>query len=302
MILALRRDLETAIAFHWIQDAARCLPVFRRNRLQWPRTSNSRRAQKATCGENAVMKSLGAVERHPFRFSFLLLLLLVLVQAAGVVIASRVGLPASSIGTFTEIVLALILIILVSRLRWWNEIGFRKLEHPADLLYFLPALALPIGNLTFGIAVTEVSALLSFATLAIASGFVEEVIFRGLILRAFVPRGQWKALVTSSALFGFTHALNVFAGHDPLYATLQVGYALAIGFGFGAMALKSRLLWPLALAHGLGNFFAFINGGQVGPYFFVVSTLYIVLFVGYGLYLMLRGEANRGAGQWVPHG
>jgi membrane protease YdiL (CAAX protease family) len=108
-------------------------------------------------------------------------------------------------------------------------------------------------------------------------------------------------LVTSTALFGLTHALNVFAGHDPLYAALQVGYALAIGFGFGAMVLKSRLLWPLALTHGLGNFFAFINAGQIGPQLFVVLTLYIVLFVGYGLYLMLRGEAKRGAGQSVLH-
>jgi uncharacterized protein len=248
------------------------------------------------------VKSLDAAQRQPFRFSFLLLLLLVLVQAAGVVIAGRTGLPASRVGIVTELVLALILIILVSRLGWWKEIGFRKPEHPADLLLFLPALALPIGNLTFGVAVTGVSAFLSLATLAMASGFVEEVIFRGLMLRAFAPGGQWKALVTSTALFGFTHALNVFAGHDPLYAALQVGYALGIGFGFGAMALKSRLLWPLVLAHGLGNFFAFINDGQVGPHLFVALTLYIVLSVGYGLYLMLRGEAKRDVGHWVPHG
>jgi uncharacterized protein len=256
------------------------------------------------------MKSLSAAERHPFRFSFLLLLMLVLVQAAGVVIAGRTGLPASRVGIVTELVLALMLVILVSRLRWWKEIGYRKPEHPADLLIFLPALALPIGNLTFGIAVTGVSALLSFATLAIASGFVEEVMFRGLMLRAFAPGGPWKALVTSTALFGLTHALNVFAGHDPRYAAFQVGYALAIGFGFGAMALKGRLLWPLALAHAAGNFFAFINDGQMGVHLLVVSTLYIVLFVGCGLYLMLRakpvgthaGQAINGRSELIPEG
>jgi membrane protease YdiL (CAAX protease family) len=240
-----------------------------------------------------------AVERHPFRFSFLLILLLVLVQAAGVVVGRRVGLPASGVGAFTEFVLALILVSLVSGLRWWSDIGFRKPKQPADLLVFLPALALPIGNLTFGVAVTQLSALLSVATLAIASGFVEEVIFRGLILRAFAPSGQWKALFTSTVLFGFVHAFNVFAGHDPVYAALQVGYALAIGFGFGAMALKSRLLWPLALVHGLGNFIALINDGQVGPYLFVILALYIALFVGYGLYLMLRDESKRAAGLLV---
>jgi len=234
------------------------------------------------------MPNLNAAERHPFRFSLLLLVLLVLVQAAAVVIAGLAGLPASRVGLYTEIALALILVVLISRLRWWDAIGFRKLEHPASLLIFLPALALPLGNLTFGITVTQLAALLGFAALAIASGFVEEVIFRGLMLRAFMPSGQWKAVVIPAGLFGLAHALNVFAGSNPLAAAVQVGYALAIGFGFGAMALKSRLIWPLALAHGLGNSFAFVNGGQVGPQFFIVSSLYILLFSGYGLYLMLQ--------------
>jgi hypothetical protein len=94
--------------------------------------------------------------------------------------------------------------------------------------------------------------------------------------------------------------MNIFAGHAPVYAALQVGYALAIGFGFGAIALKSRLLWPLALVHGLGNFIALINDGQLGLHLFVLLALCIALFVGYGLYLMLRGEAERDAGLWVP--
>ena len=67
-----------------------------------------------------------------------------------------------------------------------------------------------------------------------------------------------------------------FAGYTPLYALLQVAYALAIGFCFGAMVVKSRLLWPLIIVHGLGNFAAFLNDGQVGMHLYVVTIFYVV--------------------------
>lgn len=234
------------------------------------------------------MENLHFGEKHPFRFSFLMLLLLVVVQAAGVVIAQQMGLPLTSFGGYTEAVLAIILVIIVSRLGWWQEIGFRKPERLASLLLFLPALALTFGNLTFGIAATQVSALLTFAFLAVTSGFVEEVLFRGLMLRAFLPQGEWKAVLIPAAIFGLTHLLNVIAGYEPVYAVIQVCYALSIGFGFGAMVIKGRIIWPLIIAHALGNFFAFINNGQIGAQLLVVSLMYIVLFTGYGLYLMLH--------------
>ena len=236
------------------------------------------------------MNTPTSIENHPFRFSIFILLTLVIVQGIGVTIASLLGQSPDSFGVYTEIVLSLVLVILISKLGWWQEIGFRKPVHPAKLLLFLPALALPLGNLTFGISVAQMSVLLNFALLAIASGFVEEGLFRGLMLRAFLPRGKWQAVLITTALFGFTHLMNIFAGYEPLYAVVQVCYALAIGFGFGAMAIKGRLLWPLVIAHALGNFFAFINDGQIGPQFFAISIFYIILFTGYGLVLMLRKE------------
>jgi membrane protease YdiL (CAAX protease family) len=97
-------------------------------------------------------------------------------------------------------------------------------------------------------------------------------------------------VITTSAVFGLTHALNVFAGYTSLYALLQVAYALAIGFCFGAMVVKSRLLWPLIIVHGLGNFAAFLNDGEVGMQLYVVTAFYVILFTGYGLYLMTRPD------------
>jgi membrane protease YdiL (CAAX protease family) len=236
------------------------------------------------------MEKTTFADKRPWLFSLLLVLLLVIVQAAGVVTAQRRGLPSNTFGVYTEIVLVVILATITSRMKWWSKIGFGRVENPAILLLFLPALALVIGNLSFGIAVRQAPALLTFALLAITSGFVEEVVFRGLMLRAFLPRGPWKAVLVTAAIFGFTHLMNVFAGYEPLYAVIQVAYALAIGFCFGAMAVKGGVIWPLVITHALGNFFAFINNGQIGMQLYIVSLIYIVLFTGWGLYLMLRKE------------
>jgi uncharacterized protein len=229
-------------------------------------------------------------ERRPILFSFLLVLLLVAIQAVGVVVAERMGLPPTSLQIFTGCALALALSAIVSALRWWGAIGFRRPERVASLVLFIPALALLVGNLTFGISQAPFLAIAVATVAAASSGFVEEVVFRGLMLRAFLPRGAWTAVITTSAVFGLTHALNVFAGYTPLYALLQVAYALAIGFCFGAMVVKSRLLWPLIIVHGLGNFAAFLNDGQVGMHLYVVTIFYVVLFTGYGLYLMTRPD------------
>lgn len=241
------------------------------------------------------MKSGSFAERHPFVFSFALILLFFLISAAGVIAAQRRGLPASTFAVYSEIALAIALSAIVWRMGWWEKIGFRRPGGSRALLLYLPALILVAGNLTFGIHVTALPALLTFALLAALSGFVEELTFRGLMLTAFLPRGGWYAVIASSIIFGLAHAMNVLGGSNPLYVVIQIVYALAIGFGFGAMALRGRMLWPLMVAHALGNFVAFINtdsgqvtGGTVGPQLYIVSLVYILVFGGYGLYLMRR--------------
>ena len=236
-------------------------------------------------------------ERQPLVFSLLILALLLAVNAAGVAAAQAMSLPPQSFSLVTEIVVVIVLAIVVSAMRWWREIGFRKAESPKALLWFLPALALTAGSLSFGIYTTEIRALLVFAVLAAASGFVEETIFRGLMLRAFLPRGAWTAVLVPSVIFGLSHAANLLAGADPLVTGVQILYALAIGIGFGAVAVKTRLIWPLVIAHGLGNFFSFINAptnqaltGSLLTHFLVVTSAYVVLFTAYGLYLMLHKE------------
>jgi membrane protease YdiL (CAAX protease family) len=108
----------------------------------------------------------------------------------GVVAAERMDLLPTSLQIFTGCALALALSAIVSALRWWEAIGFRRPERVASLVLFVPALALVVGNLTFGISQAPFMTIVVAAVAAASSGFVEEVVFRGLMLRAFLPRGH----------------------------------------------------------------------------------------------------------------
>jgi hypothetical protein len=85
--------------------------------------------------------------------------------------------------------------------------------------------------------------LLAFASLALAPALGEELLFRGLLLRAALPRlgARW-AIVLSAAAFGLVHL-------DPV----QSPAAFALGIYLGAAALAAASLWAPVLCHGANN-------------------------------------------------
>lgn len=134
--------------------------------------------------------------------------------------------------------------------------------------------------------------------MAVLSGFVEEILFRGLILHALLPTGIWRAALLSAALFGGMHMLNALSFPSPAYALLQVGYAAAIGFTYAALVIRTGAIWPLILAHFLTNFAGFLavgGAGSDGPVAvreFAFAAAYIILFGAYGVFLLRVGRAE----------
>lgn len=90
----------------------------------------------------------------------------------------------------------------------------------------------------------------SMLATAIVSGVVEEVVFRGVVMRQLEAwLGSWAALAITAAFFGFAHLLNP-------GATVFAGFAIAMEAGIllGACYLYTRRLWlPIGL-HAAWNF------------------------------------------------
>ena len=99
--------------------------------------------------------------------------------------------------------------------------------------------------------------LVESVSLAVMSGFIEELITRGIIFRIIEESlGTWIALVFSALLFGSMHLANP---HATLFSAAAI--ALEAGLLLGACYILTRRLW---LAIGLHLAWNFVQGGIFG--------------------------------------
>jgi membrane protease YdiL (CAAX protease family) len=90
----------------------------------------------------------------------------------------------------------------------------------------------------------------AWAGIGLASGVVEETLFRGVILRHLERLvGTWWALAVTSVLFGGLHMMNP----DATW-TGAVSIMVEAGILLGAAYLYTRRLWLAAGLHAAGNF------------------------------------------------
>lgn len=172
------------------------------------------------------MQRLTLISKHPYVFTALIVLAMTVIYIAAGAAVTILKLPAFDLYIIANVSLAILGVVLLTRLQLWKEVGFRAFLVPSDLrLYWLPLLPALI-NLSFGIAQISILQFAMFFVVAGLIGFVEEVSFRGLILRAIAPLGLWRVAVISSMIFGVAHSLNILSGSNPISTLLQIGYAL----------------------------------------------------------------------------
>jgi membrane protease YdiL (CAAX protease family) len=159
------------------------------------------------------------------------------------------------------------------------------------------------GEFTFQIGALISPDALPILLQALRAGFVEEVVFRGIILYWLVSvwgksnRGLFAALVVQAALFGALHALQVLGGATPASAISNVLATFTFGLWIGALVVFTGSLWPAMLLHAVSNSFTLIKGLSsqwVTPYFlgYLRESLFELPLVLLGLWLVLKLKAN----------
>lgn len=94
-------------------------------------------------------------------------------------------------------------------------------------------------------------AVLSIAAIALAPAICEELLFRGVLLPAFVRALRpWGGIVASALLFGFIHLDHVAGGAFTFY---RVPFAFAVALGLGVLRVRSGSLVPGLVAHATLN-------------------------------------------------
>jgi hypothetical protein len=246
--------------------------------------------------ENA-MKSTPFAERHPLWFVAFLELAIVLTYLVAGTIAFLQGRDGLWLYSLANIAMTLIAAALLTRMRWWRTVGFRRAATAGDLKYYAVALIPAVVNLIPGIEFPGLLSLAGFLALALMIGFVEETFFRGLMLQPLLSKGVWSAAAITSILFSVTHLMNGLAGRDLFDLGAQVAYTLAIGFAFAAIVIRKGVIWPLVLAHALIDFVFFLHpaGSVISPEVAIVLTIVVTMvFIVYGLAMLLGAKQMGG--------
>lgn len=220
------------------------------------------------------------------------------------------------------VVAGLALIVYIASVRWIERRPVSEFDSRHSLRELAAGLATGFGLFSAVMALLwamgiyhpagfgPIGAILGGLSLAILSGVVEELLFRGILFRASARLvGTWGALLFTSLLFGLAHLANK-------GATLSSGIAIMLEAGIllgAAYAMTERLWLPiglhigwnftegsifgmsvsgnssaLALLHGSLSGPQILAGGAFGPEASVVAVMICLLVAGFFLYRTVK--------------
>ncbi len=166
------------------------------------------------------------------------------------------------------------------------------------MLYYAPVLVMLSANLWYGVTANYgVTETVLYMLSMLCVGFLEEVIFRGLLFNAMRKNSLKSAVIVSSITFGMGHIVNLFNGSGAELASnqLQVVYATAAGFMFVMIYCKTESLIVCIAAHGIFNALSvFANEGAATLKMRIVTcVLLTVIMGGYAVYIALTLKGKK---------
>jgi membrane protease YdiL (CAAX protease family) len=185
---------------------------------------------------------------------------------------------------------------------WWRSSGFTRPSQwrRLRLLWLLALfLALPALSLTRGIHVPGQELVPAILYVLVATS-MEEIFYRGIILRSTIRYGVIPAVIISSALFGASHVNNLFASSSitPLYVLDQAWLAALGGIFLAAIRLRMNTIWPTIAAHAAYDLFSLL---VYWVYAFAYrptlsslrwTTVFGAIFAAIGVFLLRRARPS----------
>ncbi len=196
----------------------------------------------------------------------------------------------SLLSVLVLLAIAAVLTFFIFKNKLGLKYGLVGLTNTKKYLYFIPFVLLVSVNFWFGVSMHYDLTHQVFAVITMALvGYVEEIIFRGLLFKAIEKDSIKQAVIISAVTFGAGHIVNLLTGHATLDTFLQMAYAIAIGFAFVMVFYKSRSLIPCIITHSLVNItstFSVENAATTSFVWKYAPALFIILVAGgYALYL-----------------
>ena len=198
-----------------------------------------------------------------------------------------------SVTAVLHIVMSLILFFWIWNNNLSEKYGFCRSIFPAKrFLYYMPLILIASSAFWGGVKMQygfpeAVMYIISMCCV----GFLEEVIFRGLLFRAMEKDNLKSAIIVSSLTFGIGHIVNLFngSGRDLTLTLIQIVFAVLVGFVLVWIFYHGKSLVPCILFHSANNAFkVFAAEGNLSPQSEIIINLVVIVVVlgGYLFYLV----------------
>jgi membrane protease YdiL (CAAX protease family) len=260
---------------------------------------------------------------RPLLFILLMLLCWFLISAVLVVASASIfDIPLTDdlpqiIGPLGSTV---VLLSVVNRLGWLSEIGITRfgrwrswlLVLALGLFFIIAYLYAFFSNISFdiGIFIRSDAAREVLLRNGIV-GFVEETLFRGIILFTLVRvwggsrRGLWIAVIVQAAIFGLFHILQALVGIPLSSVWIVMINSMVSGIWWAALVLAFGSLWPVIFLHAASNTAVLVKGLssvyiQPATWVYTRATLLEIPLLVYGLWLLTRVQLRTESPEDTP--
>ena len=229
-------------------------------------------------------------EKSEFWFSIVWIIVYVILASIGDNLSLEIGIE-KVVTLPILIILSFVLFFFISKNKLYNKYGLCKSNvNHSKMLFYIPLIILITTNLWYGVALNFTCLETVFYILSMfCVGFLEEMIFRGLLFKAMEQNDVKSAIIVSSVTFGIGHIVNLIngSGANLISNLLQVVYAMAIGFTFVMIFYKTKSILPCIMTNSIFNALsAFSNEAIMIPQNEIISGIIITIIAGvYALYI-----------------
>lgn len=231
-------------------------------------------------------------QKSEISFAVLWIVMYVILSSFADQISESIGIT-KSVTALLHIIMSLILFFWIKNNHLTEKYGLCRSKIPAKkFLYYLPLAVIASGKLWsgFGLPYGIAGGICFFISMCCV-GFLEEVIFRGLLFRAMEKDGLKSAVIVSSLTFGIGHIVNLFngSGRDLASSLIQIFFAVMVGFTLVLIFYFSGSLISCIVFHSINNALsAFESAGTMDPKLSMILNIILIIIVlgGYVLYLL----------------
>lgn len=203
------------------------------------------------------------------------------------------------LGWVVMLIYATCTILAVKWVKIDKEIGLTMPASAKDWYAWLPVLVIPM-SLAFVLGFNSTWGHLPFLLIAaVGVAINEEILFRGILLRAILPFGRAVAIIVPSLLFGAAHLGNIFVGGDITYALFQFAWVFFGGMALTAMTIANKSLLPAIAFHFILDAIEYAAVGAYGVhsegFSLPILTMFLLLnvaFFFYSIYILKRTSTN----------